>query len=95
MNSGIYATAFITVFLGTTVICPTCFSYLLFVILLMISIILGIFTALWINIMLSLPHKTIVGAEDTLKQTEHFRNKLMVSIFNFCVSGETNICLFL
>lgn len=85
MNSGIYAIALITVFLGTTVIFPTCFSYLLFVVLLMISIILGIFTAFWINIMLSLPHKTIVGAEHTLKQTEQFRNKLMVSIPEFSV----------
>ncbi|KAJ8949688.1 hypothetical protein NQ314_008150 [Rhamnusium bicolor] len=77
MNSGIYAIAFTTVLLGTTVVYPTCLSYLLFLILLVISIILGIFTALWINIMLSLPHKTIVGAEHTLKQAEHFRNRLM------------------
>ncbi|KAJ8946697.1 hypothetical protein NQ318_006955 [Aromia moschata] len=77
MNSGIYALTITIVLLGTTLACPLCFSYFLFAILLIISVILGIFSALWINIMLSLPHKTIVGAEHTLKQTEHFRNKLM------------------
>ncbi|KAJ8919461.1 hypothetical protein NQ315_016561, partial [Exocentrus adspersus] len=73
----IYAAALTSVFLGTTLVCPACMSYLLFIFLLMISIIIGVFTALWINIMLSLPHKTSVGAEHILKQTEHFRNKLM------------------
>ncbi|KAJ8982654.1 hypothetical protein NQ317_019055 [Molorchus minor] len=77
MNSGIIVLTITIALLGTALVYPVCLSYFLFAILLIVSVILGIFTALWINITLSLPHKTIVGAEHTLKQTEHFRNKLM------------------
>ncbi|CAH1159701.1 unnamed protein product [Phaedon cochleariae] len=77
MNSGIFVATIVSVLLGTTVIFPSCLTYLLFGILLIFTIILGIFTALWLNIMLSLPHKTIVGAENSLKLTENFRNRLM------------------
>ncbi|XP_066254123.1 sorting nexin-25-like [Euwallacea similis] len=58
-------------------LCPTCISLLLFLVLLLLFIILGILSALWINIMLSSSHKTIVGSENLLKQSECFRNKLM------------------
>ncbi|XP_030745715.1 sorting nexin-25 isoform X1 [Sitophilus oryzae] len=46
-------------------------------ILLIALILLGVSFALWINVMLSSPHKTVSGAEHILKQSETFRNKLL------------------
>lgn len=75
-----YAAAIITVFLSFTIIFPICLTCSLLTVLLIISILFGIFTALWMNILLSLPHKTTVGAEHLIKQTESFRNKIMVRV---------------
>lgn len=60
---------------------PTFYSTLLLLtgILLLFGV-LGCLSALSINIMLTSNHKTIVGAEHILKQSESFRNKLMVSV---------------
>ncbi|VEN55879.1 unnamed protein product, partial [Callosobruchus maculatus] len=78
MSRGFYISALISVFLGLAVLyIPTCLSCSFYIVLLIISILLGIFTAVWLNIHLSLTHKTTIGAENTLKQSEYFRNKLM------------------
>nr|CAI5853607.1 unnamed protein product [Callosobruchus analis] len=74
----IYVSTLLSVFLGLAVFyIPTFMSCSFYILLLMISILLGIFTAIWLNIHLSLMHKTTIGAENTLKQAEYFRNKLM------------------
>nr|XP_023024783.1 sorting nexin-25 [Leptinotarsa decemlineata] len=77
MNHIIYLTSIISVLCGIVAVSPSCLYYFHFLSLFIFSILLGITTALWTNIMLSLPHKTTVGAEHTLKQSEHFRNKIM------------------
>ncbi|CAG9766867.1 unnamed protein product [Ceutorhynchus assimilis] len=56
---------------------PSCLTWALFLVLLVLIALMGVVSALWINIMLSSPHKTIIGAEHDLKQSENFRNKLM------------------
>lgn len=94
MINRIYVASIITVFLSFIFIFPICLSCSLLTILFTASILFGIVTALWTNIMLSLPHKTIVGAEHLLKQTEIFRNKLMVRLQNVNKLKVTNIILF-
>lgn len=68
--------------IGLSAICvytwPSSLSLIVFVLLITLVAILGVISALWINVLLSSPHKTIVGAEHELKQAENFRNRLMV-----------------
>jgi len=75
----IYTTGGIALGLSAVLICASPSLLLLTGILLLFGI-LGVLSALSINIMLSSNHKTIVGAEHILKQSEGFRNKLMVRI---------------
>lgn len=67
---------------GLTFLCPSCLQIEFFIIFLGAISILGVFTALWINIKLGSPHKTTVTAEVTIKQVEIFRNKLIVIILH-------------
>lgn len=62
------------------IIPPWLHSAILLTNILLLFGILGVLSALFFNIMLSSNHKTIVGAEHILKQSEGFRNKLMVSV---------------
>lgn len=66
-------------FLAICALLPFCATLTFCLILFVISVILGIISALWINIMLSSPHKIVLGSEHILKQSEIFRNKLMVT----------------
>ncbi|XP_056631886.1 sorting nexin-25 [Diorhabda sublineata] len=77
MNTKFYMALLLSVLLGITLFCPFCYSFVLFGLFLVISILLGILTAFWLNVTLSLPHKTTVGAEHYLKQAEHFRNTIL------------------
>lgn len=70
----------ISVITGYSAVClifPCCLTVAFFLFLLATVVLLGVITALWTNIMLSLPHKTIVGADNILKQSESFRNRLI------------------
>uniref|UniRef100_A0A6P7GFM5 Sorting nexin-25 n=1 Tax=Diabrotica virgifera virgifera TaxID=50390 RepID=A0A6P7GFM5_DIAVI len=78
MHTKLYLGILVSVILGITFSCPSCFSYILFGLLLIVSIVLGIFTAFWLNVYLSLPHKTTVGAEHHLKQAENFRSSIVM-----------------
>ncbi|KAG5887977.1 hypothetical protein JTB14_035050 [Gonioctena quinquepunctata] len=77
MFCGLYIKVGCSALLGAMAVFPICLYYFHFGIMLIISIILGISTALLMNIILSLPHKTTVGAEHTVKQAEYYRNKIL------------------
>ncbi|CAG9859711.1 unnamed protein product [Phyllotreta striolata] len=77
MNYKVCATVVISTISGVALISPYFSSIILFCLLILISILLGIFTAFWMNITLSLPHKTDVGAEYQLKQAENFRSSII------------------
>ncbi|XP_076273177.1 sorting nexin snazarus isoform X2 [Rhynchophorus ferrugineus] len=64
-------------FLAICALLPYCATLTFCLILFVISVMLGIISALWINVMLSSPHKIVLGSEHILKQSEIFRNKLM------------------
>ncbi|ERL93827.1 hypothetical protein D910_11113 [Dendroctonus ponderosae] len=67
--------------IGLSAICvytwPSSLSLIVFVVLTTLVGMLGVLAGLWVNVLLSSPHKTIVGAEHQLKQAENFRNRLM------------------
>ncbi|XP_060532015.1 sorting nexin-25 [Cylas formicarius] len=77
MFSRKYVVGSIFLSLAVYVVAPTTLTFLLLFVFLLIGAVLGSLSALWINIMLSPPHKTIVGAEHNMKQCDNFRNKLM------------------
>lgn len=82
MHFAVYSAALGIVLLGVSVSCPSCLYLQIFCIFLLLITLLGVFTALWINIKLGSSHKTTVTAEVTIKQLEIFRNKLIVSMSN-------------
>lgn len=71
--------------LASILIYPFFFKVTFFILLIILSIVLGLLTALWIHLVLSTPHKGTLGAENTLTQMESFRTKLMV-LFHLMLS---------
>lgn len=77
MNYGIFLTAGLTSLLGFLYYFPSCLSISLLAVFIIVSLVFGVCTALWVNIKLSSEHKTTVGSDYSLKQIELFRGKLM------------------
>ncbi|CAH0561356.1 unnamed protein product [Brassicogethes aeneus] len=77
MNTYVYLISALIGLLGSVFIYPLFIKIVFYVLLIVLSLVLGVICALWINLVLSSPHKSTVGADNTLRQLEYFRNKLM------------------